>query len=88
MAYRQLFQLIKQQNLYSLVSFLSFILSKLALGSEGECMKNEKQVAPQNEESKYYNEVPPEILENMTPEIRQQYFLWDEMLKKTDPVVS
>lgn len=45
-------------------------------------MKNEKQVAPQNEESKYYDEVPPEILENMTPEIRQQYFLWDEMLKR------
>ena len=45
-------------------------------------MKKEKQVATPNEKTKYYGEVPPEILENFTPEIRQQYFLWDEMLKR------
>lgn len=45
-------------------------------------MKKEKQATPPNEETKYYNEIPPEILENMTSEVRRQYFLWDEMLKR------
>ena len=58
------------------------MLSKPALGSEGEGMKKEKQTAPPNEESKYYDEIPPEILENMTSEVKRQYFLWDEMLKR------
>ncbi|MDE7249939.1 MAG: hypothetical protein K2N82_08645, partial [Lachnospiraceae bacterium] len=45
-------------------------------------MKKEKQTTRPNEETKYYNEIPPEILENMTSEVRRQYFLWDEMLKR------
>lgn len=45
-------------------------------------MQKEKQEADQKEEMKYYDAVPAEILENMTPEVRQQYFLWDEMLKR------
>ena len=59
-----------------------FMLLKPALGSEEECMKKEKQTTPPNEDAKYYNEIPPEILENMTSEVRRQYFLWDEMLKR------
>ena len=34
------------------------------------------------EDIRYYGVVPDEILEEMTPEIVEQYFLWDEVIKK------
>ena len=34
------------------------------------------------EDIRYYGAIPDEILEEMTPEIIEQYFLWDEVAKK------
>lgn len=34
------------------------------------------------EESIYSDQLPEEILKELTPEIRRQYFLWDEILKR------
>ena len=35
-----------------------------------------------NTESLYQNRLPEEILKELTPEARRQYFLWDEIMKK------
>lgn len=45
-------------------------------------MEKKKQTAYQNGEIKYPDKIPKEILAEMTPEIRRQYFLWDEILKR------
>lgn len=34
------------------------------------------------EDTKYYGTIPDKILEEMTPEIIEQYYLWDEVIKK------
>ncbi|MBD5484660.1 MAG: hypothetical protein HDR18_03915 [Lachnospiraceae bacterium] len=34
------------------------------------------------EDVRYYGAIPDEILEEMTPEIIEQYYLWDEVIKK------
>ena len=34
------------------------------------------------EDIRYYGAIPDEILEEMTPEIIEQYYLWDEVAKK------
>ena len=34
------------------------------------------------EDTRYYGTIPDEILEEMTPEIIEQYYLWDEVAKK------
>ena len=34
------------------------------------------------EDIRYYGTIPDEILEEMTPEIIEQYYLWDEVAKK------
>lgn len=34
------------------------------------------------EDIRYYGAIPDEILGEMTPEIIEQYYLWDEVLKK------
>ena len=34
------------------------------------------------EDTRYYGTIPDEILEEMTLEIIEQYYLWDEQLKK------
>lgn len=36
----------------------------------------------ENLESLYQNRLPEEILRELTPEVRRQYFLWDEIMKK------
>lgn len=35
-----------------------------------------------NTEGLYQNRLPEEILKELTPEARRQYFLWDEIMKK------
>lgn len=34
------------------------------------------------EESMFSDQLPEEVLRELTPEIRRQYFLWDEILKR------
>lgn len=41
-----------------------------------ERKKNEKQ------ESLYQDRLPEEVLKELTPEVRRQYFLWDEIMKR------
>lgn len=54
----------------------------MLFGSEGECMAKERQAGNQMEETRYYGEIPKEVMEDMTPDIRVQYFYWDEVLKR------
>ena len=46
--------------------------------------KNESRTNHNNvvEDTRYYGTIPNEILEEMTPEIIEQYYLWDEVAKK------
>ena len=46
--------------------------------------KNESRTNHNNvvEDIRYYGAIPDEILEEMTPEIIEQYYLWDEVAKK------
>ncbi len=46
--------------------------------------KNESRTNHNNtvEDIRYYGTIPDEILEEMTPEIIEQYYLWDEVAKK------
>ena len=46
--------------------------------------KNESRMNHNNavEDIRYYGTIPDEILEEMTPEIIEQYYLWDEVAKK------
>lgn len=45
-------------------------------------MAKEKQAGNQMEETRYYGEIPKEVMGDMTPDIRVQYFYWDEVLKR------
>ena len=46
--------------------------------------KNESRTNHNNavEDIRYYGAIPDDILEEMTPEIIEQYYLWDEVIKK------
>ena len=46
--------------------------------------KNESRTNHNNtvEDTRYYGVIPDKILEEMTPEIIEQYYLWDEVAKK------
>ena len=46
--------------------------------------KNESRTNHNNvvEDIRYYGAIPDDILEEMTPEIIEQYYLWDEVAKK------
>ncbi|MCI8924270.1 MAG: hypothetical protein HFI45_09815 [Lachnospiraceae bacterium] len=45
-------------------------------------MEKERQKTPKIEETKYHHQIPGKVLEEMTPDMKRQYFLWDEMLKR------
>ena len=46
-------------------------------------MKTKKQkTESKNNGVKYYGSVPEKVLEELTPEVRSQYFIWDEILKR------
>ena len=44
--------------------------------------KNQREDGLLKEETLFTDELPEEILKELTPEIRRQYFLWDEILKR------
>lgn len=45
-------------------------------------MAKEKQAGKQSREVKYCGTIPKEVVKDMPPEIRIQYFFWDELLKR------
>ena len=45
-------------------------------------MAKKKQTANQKDGAAHYGRLPQKVLEEMTPEIKRQYFLWDEILKR------
>ena len=46
-------------------------------------METKKQkTETKNSRTKYYGKIPGKVLENLTPEVRRQYFIWDEILKR------
>ena len=47
-----------------------------------ERMKSKGKVQEKIEDIKYHEIIPDEVLEEMTPEIIEQYFLWDEVIKR------
>ncbi len=49
---------------------------------KGKRMEKERQKTPKIEETKYHHQIPGKVLEEMTPDMKRQYFLWDEMLKR------
>ena len=57
-------------------------------GKGGYVGKNRTQEEKQTEEklleeeSMFSDQLPEEVLRELTPEIRRQYFLWDEILKR------
>ena len=59
---------------------LSF--AERSCGSEGECMAKEKQTSNQSGEERYHGTIPKEVVKDMPPEVRIQYFFWDELLKR------
>lgn len=48
-------------------------------GKKGSITKRQQDTV---EDTRYYGAIPDEILEEMTPEIIEQYYLWDEVAKK------
>lgn len=49
---------------------------------EGESNNRKKHNNAVVEDTRYYGDIPDEIFEEMTPEIIEQYYLWDEVAKK------
>lgn len=47
-----------------------------------ERMKSKRKVQEKVEDIKYRGAIPDEVLDEMTPEIIEQYFLWDEVIKR------
>lgn len=47
-----------------------------------ESRKEERMGKNEKLESLYQDKLPQEILEELTPEVRRQYFLWDEIMKR------
>ena len=45
-------------------------------------MAKEKQAGKQSREVKYCGTIPKEVVKDMPPEIRIQYFFWDALLKR------
>lgn len=41
-----------------------------------------KQSNQKIEETRYIGAIPDEILEELTPEIIKQYYIWDEVMKR------
>ena len=45
-------------------------------------MSKKMQTGEQGKREMYYGNIPSEVVKELTPEIRRQYFLWDEMFKR------
>ena len=45
-------------------------------------MEKEKQTSNQNNGETYHGTIPKEVIKDMSPEVRIQYFFWDELLKR------
>ena len=45
-------------------------------------MEKKKQATAKKNSIKYRDRVPQKVLKKLTPEVRRQYFIWDEILKR------
>lgn len=52
------------------------------MGKNKNQNKRQREEKLLKEETLFQEGLPEEILKELTPEIRRQYFLWDEILKR------
>lgn len=62
--------------------FAMLFYPEQAFGPEGKGMGKRRQKVNPEEKMKYFDEIPPDMLEKLPPEIREQYLIWDEMFKR------